>query len=114
MGGGVGRSRHSVQRDDRRDDRAATRLATAGPAARHDTGARGDHRPDREAVGDPISNRSSVDIATAVGDPKAVDDACSKRGAFAYAGAELLTAVARGQRIEDGEPLDPDVRVDDR
>ena len=137
MGSRVGRSHHSIRRDDRRDVGAATRLATTRAASRYDPCSRAECRTDREAVRDPISDRSpereavrdrgAVDLRAAIHDREAVSDAGAQRGAIEDTGTHVRTrgrsrvfehrrgcADVLRNRIEDGELVDSYVRIDVR
>ena len=137
MGRGVGSARHPVQRDDRRDRRSATRLATAcattrdGPRREHGTGcetfrsAVGDDRAldnsetiyDRGAIDEPaaISDNESPRFADARTEPSAIEDTGAlvrTGGRRSFFGSTRSRGISLRNRIEDGEPMDPDIRGD--
>jgi hypothetical protein len=103
VGSGVGRSHHPVQRDDRRDRGAATRLATTGAATRHRS--RNKYRARRETFGCSISDDGAVDFSATIRDGEAIDypatisddesariaDARTERCAFEDTGALVRT-----------------------
>jgi len=121
VGGRVRRSHHPVRRRDRRDVGAATRLAATGASSRHDSRARRKHRTDREAIRDRITDFGADHGADreaergAIERTQAISDARSERGAVADTRTDVRACGSDARdRIEDGEPLDSDVRSDVR
>jgi hypothetical protein len=96
-------------------------LEATGASSRHDARTRGKHRTDREAIRDRIADRGADCQADceaergAIERTQAISDARSERGAVADARTDLRTCGSDARdRIEDGEPLDSDVRSDVR
>jgi hypothetical protein len=86
-------------------------LATAGPRPGHDSGSRDEHRTHREPIDDPSAHRSSERDTN--DRAEAISDAGSERGTVEDTDTDLRTSgFGPRDRVEDGEPLDSDLRGD--
>ena len=103
-------------------------MATTGPTSGDDSCSCDEHRTDRESIRDSIGDRrtereaehdrSSVDVTSAIERAATVSDAGAERGTIADTDADVRTrgrgAPALRKRIEDGEPVDSNLRSDVR